>query len=99
MALAQAAVLRRDLGGVEGGKILAAVIRIGIATAALAGVSYGAWYGLDQALGRSLAAQVVSLGTGIAAGVGVYIAAVLAMRLEEARQIKRLVGGRLGRGG
>ena len=97
MALAQAWFLRRDLGGVEGGKILAALIRILIATAALAGVSYGVWYELDQALGRSLVAQAVSLGLGILAGIGVYIAAVLAMRLEEARQIRRLIGGRLGR--
>jgi putative peptidoglycan lipid II flippase len=98
MAVAQAVVLRRDLGGVEGGKILAAVIRIGIATALLAGVSYGIWYGLDQALGRSLVMQIVSLGVAIVVGIGVYTAAVLAMRLEEAHQIRRLIGGRLGRG-
>jgi putative peptidoglycan lipid II flippase len=98
MALAQAWYLRRHLGGIEGGRILAAVIRILIATAALAGVSYGVWYGLDQALGRSLVAQAISLGVGILAGIGVYIAVVLAMRLEEARQIRRLIGGRLGRG-
>ncbi|MEA2459500.1 MAG: putative peptidoglycan lipid flippase [Thermoleophilaceae bacterium] len=99
MAISQAVILRRDLGGVEGGKILAASIRIGIATAALAGVSYGVWYALDQALGRSLLAQVASLGTGILAGIAVYIGAVLAMRLEEARQIQQLIGGRLGRRG
>jgi putative peptidoglycan lipid II flippase len=97
MALAQAWYLRRDLGGVEGGKILSALVRILIAAAALAGVSYGVWYELDQALGRSLVAQAVSLGTGIVLGIGVYIAAVLAMRLEEARQIRQLIGGRLGR--
>jgi putative peptidoglycan lipid II flippase len=97
MALAQAAALRRDLGGIEGGKILSATIRILIATALLAGVAYGAWYGLDQALGRSLVGQAISLGVGIAAGIGAYIAAVLAMRVEEAHQIKRLIGSRLGR--
>jgi putative peptidoglycan lipid II flippase len=99
MALAQAWYLRRDLGGMEGGKIAAAGVRILAATAALAGVSYGVWYGLDQALGRSLVTQAISLGAGIAAGIGVYIAAVLAMRLEEANQIRRLVGSRLRRGG
>jgi putative peptidoglycan lipid II flippase len=98
MALAQAWYLRRHLGGIEGGAILSAVIRILIATAALAGVSYGAWYGLDQALGRSLVAQAVSLGVGIVAGIGVYIAVVLVLRLEEARQISRLIGSRVGRG-
>jgi putative peptidoglycan lipid II flippase len=98
MATAQAVALRRELHGIEGGRILSATIRILIATAALAGVSYGVWYGLDQALGRSLVGQIVSLGGGIIVGIAVYIAAVLALRVEEARQIRRLIGGRLGRG-
>ncbi|MEA2443960.1 MAG: putative peptidoglycan lipid flippase [Thermoleophilales bacterium] len=97
MALAQAFALRRELHGIEGGRILSATLRVLAATAALAGVSYGVWYGLDQALGRSLVAQIVSLGAGILAGIGVYIVAVLAMRVEEARQISRLLGGRLRR--
>jgi putative peptidoglycan lipid II flippase len=98
MAAAQAVALRRELHGIEGGRILSATIRILVATAALAATSYGVWYGLDDALGRSLAMQVVSLGVGIAAGIAVYIALVLAMRVEEARQIRRLIGGRLRRG-
>ena len=95
MACAQAFYLRRDLGGIEGTKLLSAAVRIAAATAALAGVSYGVWYGLDDALGRSLVAQAASLGVGILSGVAVYAVAVLALRLEEARQISRLVGGRL----
>ncbi|MEA2441518.1 MAG: putative peptidoglycan lipid flippase [Thermoleophilaceae bacterium] len=98
MAAAQAIALRRELHGIEGGRILSATIRILLATAVLAATSYGVWYGLDDALGRSLAMQVVSLGVGIAAGIAVYIALVLAMRVEEARQIRRLIGGRLRRG-
>jgi putative peptidoglycan lipid II flippase len=97
MALAQGWYLRRDLSGIEGGRVLAASLRIGLAAAALAGVSYGVWYGLDQALGRSLAAQIVSLGLGIAAGIGIYILGVWVMRLEEARQIARLLGARFRR--
>jgi putative peptidoglycan lipid II flippase len=97
MALAQAVALRRDLHGIEGGRILAAAVRILIATAALGAVSYGVWYELDQAVGRSLAGQIVSLGGGILAGLVVYTTAVLAMRVEEAQQIRRLIGGRLGR--
>jgi putative peptidoglycan lipid II flippase len=95
MALAQAFYLRRSLGGIEGGKLLSASLRIAAATAGLAGVSYGVWRLLDDVLGRSLVAQAVSLGAGILAGVAVYAAAVLALRLEEARQISRLIGGRL----
>jgi hypothetical protein len=97
MALLQAWYLRRNLHGIEGGKILSALIRIGLATAALMAVSFGVWDVLDHALGRSLVMQVVSLGLGLLAGIGVYTAAVWAMRLEEARQIGRLLGGRLRR--
>jgi putative peptidoglycan lipid II flippase len=96
MALAQAAFLRRDLHGVEGGKIASVLVRILIASAALAGVSYGVWYLLDDALGRSLVAQIVSLGAGILAGLAVYIAGVLALKVDEARQIRQLLGSRLG---
>jgi putative peptidoglycan lipid II flippase len=97
MALAQAWYLRRPLGGVEGGKILSALLRILIATAALAAVSYGVWYELDDALGRSLVAQIVSLGTGIVAGLLVYGAGVMALKVEEARQIRQLLGSRFNR--
>src|SRR5204862_3749070 len=97
MAGAQAWLLRRHLHGIEGAKTLRAVLRILVATAVLAGVSYLVWFGLDKALGRSLAAQIVSLGIGIAAGIAVYAAAALAMRIEEAGQIRRLVLGRIRR--
>jgi putative peptidoglycan lipid II flippase len=98
MAVAQAVALRRELNGIEGGKIVSVTIRVLIATAALAGVSYGVWRGLDGLLGHSLVMQILSLGTAIAAGIAVYIVLVLAMRVEEARQIRRLIGGRLRRG-
>jgi putative peptidoglycan lipid II flippase len=97
MALAQAWYLRRQLGGIEGGKIASALARILLSSALLAGAAYGIWYELDDVLGRGLIAQIVSLGTGIVAGLLVYAAAVTALKLEEARQIARLVGGRLGR--
>jgi len=96
-ASAQGYYLRRDLGGIEGRRILAALARIGAGALALAGVAYGVWYALDQALGRSLVEQIVSLGAGMVAGVAVYVAVVWVTRLEEARQIGRLLGGRLRR--
>jgi putative peptidoglycan lipid II flippase len=97
MASSQAWLLRKNLRGIEGAKTLAAVLRMLFATALLAGVSYGIWFGLDKALGRSLAAQIVSLGTGILVGFAVYAATTLAMRIDEAGQIRELVMGRLRR--
>jgi putative peptidoglycan lipid II flippase len=97
MSLAQAWYLRPDLGGVEGAQTLAAVIRMVAAAAVLAGVAYLTWWGLDEAIGSALWAQVVSVGAAIATGTAAYAAAVWLLRIEEARQIMRLVGSRFGR--
>jgi putative peptidoglycan lipid II flippase len=97
MAVLQGFQLSRLLHGIEGRGNVKAMIKMLGAAAVLAGVSYGVWYGLDKALGRSLIAQAISLGIGISAGIGVYIAAVLALRIQEAHQISRLIAGRFGR--
>jgi putative peptidoglycan lipid II flippase len=97
MASSQAWILRKDLHGIEGGKTLRAVIRMLLATALLAGVSYGVWYGLDRLLGRGLVMQIVSLGTGILAGFAVYAFTVTRLRVEEAHQIRDLVMSRIRR--
>ncbi len=41
--------------------------------------------------------QLISVGGGLAAGTAVYAYVVLAMRLPEAEQLRRLIAGRLGR--
>jgi hypothetical protein len=72
-------------------------VRILVASAVLAAVSFGIWKGLDALLGTSLVAQLVSVGVAIAVGCAVYARVVLAMRIPEARQIQALVMGRLRR--
>jgi putative peptidoglycan lipid II flippase len=89
--LAQAVILRGQLGGIELGRFLDNAVRVTIAAAVLAGVSYLVWYALDQALGRDLIAQIVSLGVALLAGFATYFAAVLALRVPEANQIVRLL--------
>jgi putative peptidoglycan lipid II flippase len=89
--LAQAVILRRELRGIEGGRLLSSAVRVGIASALLAGVSYLVWLGLDDALGRGVLGQFASLGVALAAGAAVYFAAVLALRVPEADQLKRIV--------
>jgi putative peptidoglycan lipid II flippase len=84
-------------GRLEGAHTVMITIRILIASAILAGVSWAIWKGLDAALGRSLPAQIISVGVSISAGIAVYAKVVLAMRIPEARQIEDLVLGRLRR--
>jgi len=89
--LAQVVVLRSQLGRLELGRFVWTTIRVTLAAAALAAVSYGVWYVLDQELGRSLIAQVISLGTALGAGALVYVGAVTLFRIPEAHQIWRLL--------
>jgi putative peptidoglycan lipid II flippase len=97
MTLAQAHFLRRELHGrLEGRRTVKVIVQITLASALLAAVSYVVWYGLDQALGRGIVAQVISVGGAILAGALVYAGAVWAMRIPEARQIEAVIARRLG---
>ena len=97
MAAGQVWFLRRELGGFEGRRTAIAVAQMLVASALLAGAAYGLWWLLDDALGRGLGGQLVSVGAACAAGTSLYAGAVLTMRVHEARQLRDLVAGRLGR--
>ncbi len=88
---AQAYILRRRFGGLELGRLLSATVRISIASAALAAVSWVVWDVLDGALGRSTPAQIVSLGLGLGVGGAVYLGAAWLLRIAELEQILRLL--------
>jgi putative peptidoglycan lipid II flippase len=94
MLAGQLLVLRAELGGFEGPRTLAVVAQMTAASTVLAGVAYGLWYLLDQALGRSLAGQIASVGGGCAVAIAVYAAAVAAFRIPEGRQLWALVARR-----
>jgi putative peptidoglycan lipid II flippase len=96
MCVLQGRLLARDLGGVEARKTIEVIVRMLGASALLAAASYGVWKGLDSALGRSLLAQIASVGASLAAGIAVYATAVWLLRIPEARQIRTLLPG--GRG-
>jgi putative peptidoglycan lipid II flippase len=84
-------------GRLDGRQTTMITARITVAAALLAVVSWVVWYALDRLLGRSVGAQIVSVGGAAAVGGFVYMQAVLAMRIPEARQVQRLVLARLGR--
>ena len=70
--------------------------RILVASVLLGAVSWVVWYALDALLGRSLPAQIVSVGAAGAAGLLVYVRAVFVMRVPEAHQVSRLIRTQLG---
>jgi putative peptidoglycan lipid II flippase len=87
----QIVILRRLLDGLELGRLLAGAMRISVAAAALAVVSYGVWDLLDGALGRGLGGQIVSLGTALGLGGVTYVAAAKLLRIAELEQMVRLL--------
>jgi putative peptidoglycan lipid II flippase len=90
--------LRTGLNGrLEGGQTTMITVRILIASALLAGVSWVVWKLLDDLLGASLPAEIVSVGAAAAAGLFVYVRAVLIMRIPEAHQVSGMIRARLGR--
>jgi putative peptidoglycan lipid II flippase len=66
-------LLRRRLGAVEDRRMARSALLIALAAIPLAAVSYGVWWLLDDALGRSFGAQLVSVGVALAAGGAVYL--------------------------
>jgi putative peptidoglycan lipid II flippase len=96
MTFAQMHYLRRELHGRLEGKRTAIVVAQMVGASALLGaVAYGTWRVLDEALGRGLLGQIVSVGAGLGLGAIVYASTVHLLRIPEARQIERLLAGRL----
>ncbi|HEX2125887.1 MAG TPA: lipid II flippase MurJ, partial [Thermoleophilaceae bacterium] len=94
MCVAQGWILRGALGGVEGTRMVSATARMLGAAALTGAVAYGAWYGLDELIGRSLLGQALSLLVALSVGAAAYAAAVWAAGVPEAYQIRRLLVSR-----
>jgi len=90
-------VFRSRLGQIGFAETARTFLRVTVASAALAAVAYPLWYVLDQALGRSVPAQVVALGSAFVAGFGVYL---ISCRLLGVRELNTLLSlrGRFRRG-
>jgi putative peptidoglycan lipid II flippase len=76
-------VLRRRIHRIEGASIARTLLLVTVAAAVLAAVAWPVWDGLDAALGRSVSAQIVSLGVALAAGGAAYLLACKALRVRE----------------
>jgi putative peptidoglycan lipid II flippase len=87
--VALAIALRRRFGRLELAAISGATFRVVIASALLAAAAFPVWYGIDEALGRALLAQIASLGAALTVAGGVY---VLACRALGVRELDTLLG-------
>jgi putative peptidoglycan lipid II flippase len=82
-------------GYLELGQTTMITVRILVGTVIMAAIARGIWVLLDDLLGRSLAAQIFSVGIACAVAGAVYAKLVLTMRVPEARQIQGLIMARL----
>jgi putative peptidoglycan lipid II flippase len=82
-ATALLVLMRRRVGLERVGRTLGAVARVFAASAVAAGSGLGIWYALDAALGRSLAAQLASLGAAFVVAGAVYVGASRALAVRE----------------
>ena len=89
-AAALLVLLRRRLGRLDGAAVASSTARIVAASAAIAVVAYAVWRPLDAGLGRSFGAQVVSLGTALAASAATYAAGCRALRVREMQALLSL---------
>ena len=83
-------LLRRRLGRIDLRETIGSVGRIVPASCVLAAVAFGFWWALDAALGRSLGAQLVSVGGALAAGGAAYLLACRALGVAELQALLSL---------
>ncbi|WCB94838.1 lipid II flippase MurJ [Baekduia alba] len=99
MAGAQFYVLRGEVHGSLHFRETAEMVFGMLISAAWFGiVAWVSWGCLDWVFGRGLLGQIISVGGGLALGAVAYTYVVLAMRIPEAEQLRRLVRGRLAAG-
>jgi putative peptidoglycan lipid II flippase len=83
-------LLRRRLGRLDLRGSASAFVRIVVASAVAGAVAYGVWRGLDEALGRSLGGQIVSVGTALLAATAAYGLVCRALGVDELRALLSL---------
>jgi len=75
--------LRRRVGPLHLTELAGEAARIVVATVYCTAAAFGVWWPLDQILGRSLPAQVVSVGLALSAGGAAYLAAGRILQLSD----------------
>jgi putative peptidoglycan lipid II flippase len=83
-------LLRRRLKRIEVSETARSAVRITLASIPLAIVSFGVWWALDNALGRSFLGQLISLSSALVAGGAVYLFSCRLLGVRELRPLLSL---------
>jgi putative peptidoglycan lipid II flippase len=76
-------LLRRRVGRIHFGEIASSSWRIVLASLVAGGAAFAVWFGLDDAFGRGLLGQIVSVGIGLTAAAAAYLGACALLRVRE----------------
>jgi putative peptidoglycan lipid II flippase len=96
-ALVLMVLLRRQVGLLHLTEVAGEAARIVVATIYCTAAAFGVWWPLDQILGRSLPAQIVSVGLALFAGGAAYLAAGRILQLSDMEVLVALAGRLRGR--
>jgi putative peptidoglycan lipid II flippase len=83
-------LLDRELGGLHGAWMLDGAVRSVLASAISVLLGWEVWHVIDGALGRSLGAQLLSVGAAVVAATAAYLAAAQAFEMRELRALGQL---------
>ena len=92
----QMVLLRVRLGGIEMPKLIVTVLKSALASLVLAAVCWEVWTLIDDALGRGLGGQLVSVSAALGLGGLAYLAACRLLRMAELDDILAIVSRRGG---
>lgn len=84
------ALMRGELGRIDGRAILRTGVTVAAFSAAGAAISYLTWMGVDSWLGRSLIPQILGIGLAFAAGAAVFMILALVVRMPELQLIRKV---------
>jgi len=83
-------LFRRRMPGFDLGETVRTCSLVTVASAALAGLGWAIWHALDAELGRSLPAQIVSLGAGLVLGYAAFFGLCRLLGVHELDTLLRL---------
>lgn len=84
-------VLARHVGHLPARHVFTSTLRALAASAAIAPIAYGAWWGLAEVVGTALPGQLVAVGVAVGLAALAYIGLTRALRFPEAARIIALV--------
>jgi putative peptidoglycan lipid II flippase len=84
-------ILRRHVGRLHLAEVMGETARIVVATVYCTAAAFGVWWPLDTILGRSVPAQVVSVGLALSAGGAVYMVAGRILQLSDMEVLEGLL--------